>query len=208
MATGDRWEDPRLFKDQAAFRTWLSKNHDKVDELWVGFFNKKSGKKAMTYSEGVDEGLCWGWIDGIKRKVDEERSTNRFTPRKTVSKWSDVNLRRYAELDAEGRIAKPGEEAFARFDPEKHRAYSFEARPKAFPPELETLFKKEKTAWTKFMEQPPGYRRTAIHWVSSAKREETRLRRLRQLMDVSAEGERLPQISGRARPKESRKPRS
>ena len=201
MATGDRWEDPRLFKDQAAFRAWLAKNHDKVEELWVGFYNKKSGKKAMTYAEGVDEGLCWGWIDGIKRKVDEDRYTNRFTPRTAVSKWSDVNLRRYAELDAEGRIAPPGKEAFARFDPEKHRAYSFEARPEAFPTELEKIFKGHKAAWAHFMAQPPGYRRTAIHWASSAKREETRLRRLDQLITVSAAGERLPQISGQATPK-------
>lgn len=202
MNTGKHWDHPRLFKDQAAFRAWLSRNHAKVPELWVGFYNKKSGKSAMTYAEAVDESLCWGWIDGIKKKVDEERYTNRFTPRKEVSKWSDVNLRRYAELDAEDRIAAPGKAAFARFDPAKHRAYSFEARPDAFPPELEKLFKRNKAAWAKFMEQPPGYRRTAIHFVSSAKREETRLRRLDQLVDLSAQGERLPQISGRPAPKE------
>jgi len=197
---GDRWDDPRLFKDQAAFRTWLSKNHDKVPELWVGFYNKKSGKSAMTYAEAVDESLCWGWIDGIKKKVDEERYTNRFTPRKTVSKWSDVNLRRYAELDAEDRIAAPGKAAFARYDPAKQAGYSFEARPDAFPPALEKLFRKERKAWSFFQAQPPGYRRTAIHWASSAKREETRLRRLDQLIAVSAAGERLPQISGQASP--------
>jgi len=200
MAVGDRWENPRLFRDQAAFRTWLSKNHDRVDELWVGFYNKKSGKSAMTYPEGVDEGLCWGWIDGQKRKVDEDRYTNRFTPRTAVSKWSAVNVRRYAELEAEGRIAAPGREAFARFDPAKHAPYSFEQRRKDFPPELEKVFKQDGKAWAKFMEQPPGYRRTAIHWVSSAKREETRLRRLRQIMEVSAAGRRLPQISGNPTP--------
>jgi len=198
VASGDRWDDPRLFRDQAAFRAWLSKNHDRVAELWVGFYNKASGKSAMTYPQAVDESLCWGWIDGVKKKVDAERYTNRFTPRKPVSKWSDVNLRRYAELDAEGRIAAPGRAAFARFDPEKHRAYSFEARPQAFPPELEKAFRKEKKAWAFFSDQPPGYRRTAIHWVSSAKREETRLRRLAKLAAHSAAGERLPEISGLA----------
>jgi uncharacterized protein YdeI (YjbR/CyaY-like superfamily) len=201
MAEGDRFDDPRLFRDQAAFRAWLSKNHDGVAELWVGFYNKKSGKSAMTYAEAVDESLCWGWIDGIKKKVDDERYTNRFTPRKAVSKWSDVNLRRYAELEAEGRIAPQGEEAFARFDPGKHRAYSFEARPEAFPPDLEKVFKRNEAAWAAFMGQPPGYRRTAIHWVSSAKREETRVRRLERLMELSEAGERLPQISGQAAPK-------
>lgn len=199
MAAGNRWDDPRLFKDQAAFRKWLENSHDSAGELWVGFYNKKSGKTAMTYPEAVDESLCWGWIDGVKKKVDEERYTNRFTPRKPVSKWSDANLRRYAELDTEGRIAEPGRAAFERFDPKKHRAYSFEARPEAFPPELERVFRKNRAAWKRFMEQPPGYRRTAIHWVSSAKREETRLRRLGQLVDVSKDGRRLPQISGRAR---------
>ena len=196
MAKGDRWNDPRLFRDQAEYRAWLSRNHDQLVELWVGFYNKKSGKSAMTYAEAVDESLCWGWIDGIKKKVDEDRYTNRFTPRKTVSKWSDVNLRRYAELDGEGRIAPPGKEAFARFDPLKHRAYSFEARPEAFPFDLEKIFKENEAAWAMFMEQPPGYRRSAIHYVSSAKREDTRLRRLDQLIAVSTAGKRLPQIAG------------
>lgn len=196
MAKGARWEDPRTFSSQAAFRTWLEKNHASAAELWVGFYKKATGKTAMTYPEAVDEALCWGWIDGIKRRVDDERYTNRFTPRKPVSKWSDVNLRRYAELDAAGRIAPPGAAAFARFDPKKHGAYSFEARPEAFPPELEKRFKKDRAAWAFFQDQPRGYRRLAIHWTTSAKREETCLRRLEKLMRFSAAGERLPEISG------------
>lgn len=196
MATGDRFDDPRLFASQAAFRAWLTRNHDRAGELWVGFYNKGSGKVAMTYSEAVDEALCWGWIDGVKKKVDGERYTNRFTPRKAVSKWSDVNLHRYAELEAEGRVAPPGRAAFGRFDPSKHRAYSFEARPEALPPELEKAFRENARAWTFFKAQPPGYRRTAIHWVSEAKREETRLRRLAQLMEVSAAGARVGLIGG------------
>lgn len=196
-APGHRWDDPRLFPNQAAFRKWLSKNHDSVTELWVGFYNKKSGKTAMTYAQAVDESLCWGWIDGIKKKVDDERYTNRFTPRKEKSKWSEVNVRRYAELDAEGMIAEPGRAAFARFDPEKHPPYSFERRKAAqLSPELDKRFKAAKKAWAFFQEQPPGYRKTAIHWVISAKREETRERRLGQLIEVSNEGRRLPQISG------------
>lgn len=196
MAAGDRFDDPKLFPSQAAFRTWLGKHHGRVAELWVGFWNKASGKKGLTYPEAVDEALCWGWIDGVKKKVDEERYTNRFTPRKAASKWSDVNLRRYAELEAAGRVAAPGKAAFARFDPSKHRAYSFEARPDAFPPELEREFRWHRDAWAFFSAQPPGYRRIAIHWVSSAKREETRLRRLAQLVEVSAQGTRLPQLGG------------
>lgn len=196
MPSGHRPDDPRLFPTQAAFRAWLEKNHDRTAELWVGFWNKASGKKGMTYPQAVDEALCWGWIDGIKKKVDDERYTNRFTPRKTVSKWSDVNLRRYAELQAAGQVAPPGKAAFARYDPAKQRAYSFEARPDAFPPELEAAFREHPEAWSFFQAQPPGYRRTAIHWVMDAKREETRRRRLAQLVEVSAEGRRLPQVGG------------
>ena len=196
MAVGDRFDDPKLFRGQASFRAWLEKHHHRAGELWVGFYKKSSGKAAMTYSEAVDEALCWGWIDGVKKKVDGERYTNRFTPRKAVSKWSDVNLRRYAELEAAGRVAPPGRAAFARYDPAKQGAYSFEARPDAFPPELEAEFRGHRAAWSFFQAQPPGYRRTAIHWVSEAKREETRQRRLAQLIEVSAARERLPQISG------------
>ena len=196
MAPGGRADDPRTFSSQEAFRAWLERHHDRVPELWVGFWNKASGRKGMTYPQAVDEALCWGWIDGVKKNVDEERYTNRFTPRKTVSKWSDVNLRRYAELETAGRVAPPGKAAFARFDPAKHRAYSFEARPDAFPPELEREFRSHREAWAFFTAQPPGYRRIAIHWVSSAKREETRQRRLAELVGVSAAGERLAQLGG------------
>jgi uncharacterized protein YdeI (YjbR/CyaY-like superfamily) len=196
MSPGTRPGDPGLFPTQAAFRAWLEKNHDRTTELWVGFWNKASGKKGMTYPETVDEALCWGWTDGIKKKVDGERYTNRFTPRKRVSTWSDVNLRRYAELEAAGQVAPPGKAAFARYDPAKQGVYSFEARPDAFPPELEAAFREHGGAWTFFQGQPPGYRRTATHWVCSAKREETRTRRLAQLVETSGAGRRLPQLGG------------
>ncbi len=197
MATGHRFDNPRLFRTQAGFRSWLEKNHDRVTELWVGFWNKASGRKGMTYPEAVDEALCWGWIDGIKKKVDSERYTNRFTPRRARSKWSEVNLRRYAELEVAGRVAPPGAQAYARFDPAKHQGYSFEDRPDALPQELEAEFRKDIQSWTFFQAQAPGYRRAAIHWVASAKREETRLRRLGQLVEASTSGEHLPQIAGR-----------
>ena len=198
MPPGDRFDDPRVFPSQAAFRAWLAKHHGRAPELWVGFYNKASGKRAMTYLQAVDEALCWGWIDGVKKKVDAERYTNRFTPRKAVSKWSDVNLRRYAELDAAGLIAPPGRAAFERFDPSTHRAHSFEARPEAFPPDLEKAFRTDRKAWAFFEALPPGYRRLCIQWVTDAKREETRLRRLGQLVECSATGERLPLISGQS----------
>ena len=198
MPSGQRFDDPRIFSSQAAFRAWLEKHHGRAPELWVGFWNKASGRKGMTYSEAVDEALCWGWIDGVKKKVDAERYTNRFTPRKAVSTWSDLNLRRYAELEAVGRVAPPGKEAFARFDPSKHRVPSSEARPDAFPPELEREFRRHPEAWTFFATQPPGYRRIAIGWVTAAKREDTRLRRLAQLVQGSEAGERLAMLGGGA----------
>lgn len=196
MPPGGRADDPRMFSSQARFRTWLEKHHGRAAELWVGFWNRASGRKGMTYPEAVDEALCWGWIDGVKKKVDAERYTNRFTPRKPASKWSDANLRRYAELEAAGRVAPPGKAAFARYDPERQAAYSFEARPDALPPELEAEFRRHPEAWAFFLAQPPGYRRVGIHWVSSAKKEETRLRRLAQLVEVSRAEERLPMLGG------------
>jgi len=198
---GEKAQDPRHFPSAGEFRRWLEKHHATVEELWLGFYNKKSGRGGLSYPEAVDELLCFGWIDGVKKKVDDERYTNRITPRKTRSKWSDANLRRYEELDAEGRIAEPGRAARARFDPSKHTPYSFEGRPSELSADLRAQFAANAEAWRSFREEPPGYRRTAIHWVMSAKRAGTRERRLRQLIEVSSRGERLPQISGRRAPK-------
>ena len=192
---------PRHFRTARAFGAWLEKNHAKASELLVGFYKKDSGKGGITYGEALDEALCWGWIDGVRRKVDEVSYSIRFTPRRPASKWSAVNLRHYARLAAEGRIQPPGAEAFARFDPRQHTPYSFEARVTAFPPELRRRFEAEKEAWAFFQAQPPGYRRTATHWVTSGKREETRLRRLAELIDVSTDGIRLPQVSAQPRRK-------
>ena len=192
---------PRHFRSAAAFGAWLEKNHAKASELLVGFYKKDSGKGGITYGEALHEALCWGWIDGVRRKVDDVSYSIRFSPRKQNSKWSKVNLEHYARLAAEGRIRPPGAEAFARFDPKKQTPYSFEARVTAFPPELRRRFEAEKEAWAFFQAQPPGYRRTATHWVTSAKREETRLRRLAELIEVSTDGIRLPQVSAQPRRK-------
>jgi len=186
---------PRHFRTAATFGKWLERNHARAPELLVGFYKKGSGRGGMTYGEALDEALCWGWIDGVRRSVDEDSYSIRFTPRKTRSKWSKVNLEHYARLDAQGRIRPPGAEAFARFDPEEHTPYSFEARVTDFAPELARVFRASPAAWEFFRAQPPGYRRVATHWVMSAKREETRRRRLAELIDVSADGIRLPQAS-------------
>jgi uncharacterized protein YdeI (YjbR/CyaY-like superfamily) len=182
---------PRYFRTAAEFRRWLSGHHGTDTELLVGFYKKASGLPGISYKEAVDEALCFGWIDGIKKRVDEARYTHRFTPRKAGSIWSVVNTRRVGELIAMKRMARPGLEVFESRDPEKTRLYSFENRPKALDPALEQAFRKQAKAWTFFRAQPPGYQRLAMFYVMSAKQQETRERRLAVLMKSSAEGKRL-----------------
>ena len=182
---------PRYFKTPAEFRRWLSAHHASENELRVGFYKKASGLPGISYKEAVDEALCFGWIDGVKHRVDEARYTHRFTPRKTTSTWSVVNTRRIKELIALKRVAAPGLDAFKRRDPKKTRLYSFENRPAAFDPALERAFKTQAKAWSYFRAQPPGYQRLAIFFVMSAKRQPTRERRLAVLMKRSAEEKRI-----------------
>lgn len=182
---------PRYFKTPAAFRRWLAAHHATERELLVGFFKKASGKAGISYQEAVDEALGFGWIDGVKKRVDDERYTHRFSPRKAVSTWSLVNTRRANELMALKRMAAPGIAAFERRDPKKTGTYSFENRPRTFGAALEGAFKQNAAAWAFFRDQPPGYQRLMTFWVVSAKQEETRLRRLAVLVKSSAEGKRI-----------------
>jgi uncharacterized protein YdeI (YjbR/CyaY-like superfamily) len=182
---------PRFFKTAAEFRRWLAAHHDTETELLVGFYRKGSGTSGITYKEAVDEALCYGWIDGIKKRVDDTRYTHRFTPRKKVSIWSLVNATRVRELIALKRMAKPGLDAWERRDPKKTGIYSFENRPKAFDAALEREFRKQPAAWTFFRAQPPGYQRLMIFFVMGAKQQETRLRRLARLIETSAAGKRI-----------------
>ena len=181
----------KYFKDAAAFRRWLAAHHATERELLVGFYKKASGMPGISYKEAVDEALCYGWIDGIKKRVDKARYTHRFTPRRPGSIWSVVNTRRVAELIALERMAKAGLEAFDNRDPKKTRLYSFENRSAPFDPALERTFRKQAKAWAFFCAQPPGYRRLATFFVMSAKRQETRERRLAVLVNSSTEGRRL-----------------
>ncbi len=181
----------RYFTTAAAFRRWLAAHHATEAELLVGFYRKASGQPSMSYKEAVDEALCFGWIDGVKQRVDDQRYTHRFTPRKAGSIWSVVNSRRAGELIARKRMARPGLDAFQRRDPKKTAAYSHENRPSAFDPPLEREFKTDKAAWTFFNAQPPGYRRIVTFYVMSAKQAETRQRRLAMVINLSAEGKRL-----------------
>jgi uncharacterized protein YdeI (YjbR/CyaY-like superfamily) len=189
---------PRFFRSAAEFRAWLAANHAKASELMVGFYKVASGKGGITYREAVDEALCFGWIDGVRRGIDDDRYENRFTPRKPKSYWSDVNTKRAKELIAEGRMAPPGLAAYERRDASETRRYSFERDAADFDAAQKREFRAAKTAWAYFSAQPPGYRKVAIWWVVSAKREDTRARRLATLIEHSRNGERLPQVTSPA----------
>jgi uncharacterized protein YdeI (YjbR/CyaY-like superfamily) len=182
---------PRHFKSAAEFRRWLETHHAIDRELWVGFYTKASAKGGLTYPEAVDQALCFGWIDGVKKRVDEASYMHRFSPRTRNSYWSAVNTKRFKQLVKCGVVAPPGLEVFERRDQKKTEKYSFERKTAAFDAVIERAFKANANAWTFFRAQPPGYQRVLTFWVMSAKQEETRLRRLAMLAEKSAKGERV-----------------
>lgn len=184
----------RIFPNPAVFRAWLKENHARVFVVWVGFYNQQTTKKSITYKEALDEALCFGWIDGVRKSVDEITFTSRFTPRKAKSNWSLVNLKRMRELIAAGRVAPSGLAAFEN-RPRGEGKHVDEKRPSGLPPELKRKFQQDKQAWEFFSSQAPWYRRTSIYWVLSAKQKETRQRRLDTLMDDSAHGRRIKQLT-------------
>ncbi|HOC19698.1 MAG TPA: YdeI/OmpD-associated family protein [Vicinamibacterales bacterium] len=196
---------PTFFETPEAFRRWLEQHHASERELWVGFYKVKSGKGGMVYRQALDEALCYGWIDGLLRSIDEESYAQRFTPRKKDSTWSRVNVTRAQELLAEGRMRPPGIEAFERRPDDKSGRYSFEQQGARLPLAYERTFKASPEAWAFFSAQPPSYRRVVTWWVMSAKKEETRTRRLLQLISDSAAGQRIRQMPG-AQPAVSQKP--
>jgi uncharacterized protein YdeI (YjbR/CyaY-like superfamily) len=179
------------FRSSAEFRAWLSLHHATEKELFVGFWRKDSGQGGISYLEALDEALCFGWIDGVRRKVDAQSYTNRFSPRKPRSHWSAVNLRRIAELIRLRRVAPAGLATYAARDPRQTGRASYEQTSVEFPPNLQRRFQRQRRAWAFFSQQAPWYRRTATWWVISAKREETRLRRFETLLADSAAGRRL-----------------
>ncbi len=189
---------PVFFKSPAAFRAWLVKEHRTARELWIGFYKKSSNKKGITYGEALDQALCFGWIDGIVRRLDEHAYMHRFSPRQAKSVWSAVNIKRVGELRQLGLLSLAGLEAFERRDPARSAIYSHENRLRSLSSALERRFRSNKTAFAFFREQPPGYRRTAIWWVMSAKKDDTRLRRLDQLIESSGKRRRIDLLTGRA----------
>jgi len=186
----------RYFKSASQFRQCLEVNHARMSELWVGFFKKDSGKGGLTYAEALDQALCFGWIDGLKKRVDERSYTHRFTPRKPRSNWSRSNIQHVERLKKDRRMRPAGLKAYAARAEERIGVYSFENAPRTLPAADEKRFKADKLAWEFFKRQPPGYQRLTIWWVTSAKKAETRARRLDQLMTVSHNARRLPQLSG------------
>jgi uncharacterized protein YdeI (YjbR/CyaY-like superfamily) len=177
-----------FFKSPAEFRGWLERHHDEAQELWVGFYKKDSGKPSITWPESVDEALCFGWIDGIRKSVDGISYTVRFTPRKSRSIWSAINIKRVQALKKMGRMQAAGLKAFEARDSKRSGVYSFEQR----RPKLDVAYEKKlqanKAAWKFFQAQAPWYQRTSSWWVMSAKKEETRRKRLATLIDDSAHG--------------------
>lgn len=184
------------FKTAAAFRTWLKSNHAKAPELWVRFHRKDSGLGGLTYPKAVDEALCFGWIDGLRKKVDDISYTNRFTPRRARSTWSRVNIRRVAELQRLGRMTAAGLQVFARRTAGRSGTYSFEQRKNpSLDPASTRQLRADAAAWAFFQRQAPSYQRTATWWVVSAKRPATRQKRLQILISCSAAGRRIPPLT-------------
>jgi uncharacterized protein YdeI (YjbR/CyaY-like superfamily) len=188
--------EPTFFATPADFRAWLDRHRDGVTELLVGFHKKGSGRPSITWPEAVDQALCFGWIDGVRRRIDDASYSIRFTPRKPRSTWSAVNVQRMKELIEEGVVAPAGLAAFERRGDHRTAIYSYEQRRNAtLEPDQERRLRADERAWAYFESQPPSYRRAAIHWVTSAKKPETRERRLTQLIECSAAGRPVPPLA-------------
>ena len=179
------------FRTPAEFRRWLKAHHRKAEELWVGFYKRGSGQASITWPESVDEALCAGWIDGIRKRIDEHRYTIRFSPRRRTSVWSAVNIKRLRELADEGRVLPAGEQAFAARRENRSGIYSYEQRRDELEEPYAAMLKQRRKAAAFFEAQPPGYRKMMGWFVVSAKREETRLARLKTLIDACENGRRL-----------------
>ena len=182
---------PVYFSAPSDLQKWFDRHHLTARELWVGYFKKGSGVPSVTWPESVDEALCVGWIDGIRKRLDEKRYVIRFTPRKPGSIWSTINIRRALALSRAKRIRPAGRKAFASRRENRSGIYSYEQRPRKLIESYRGIFKRSKKAWTFFEAQSPGYQRVITWWVISAKKEETRLKRLNQLIRKSAEGQRI-----------------
>jgi uncharacterized protein YdeI (YjbR/CyaY-like superfamily) len=187
--------EPRFFETPQELRVWFEAHHATAKELQVGFHRKSSGLASITWPESVDQALCFGWIDSVRRGIDDVSYTNRFTPRKPGSTWSAKNITRVGDLTEMGLMHPAGSAAFERRTEARSGVYSFEQATIGVDGTYEKRFRANRPAWTFFQAQPPSYRKAATWWVISAKREETRLRRLETLIDDSADGRRIKQLT-------------
>ena len=192
--------EPKFFATPADWRDWLEKHHGQQKELLVGLCKKDSGKPSITWPESVDGALCFGWIDGVRRSIDHESYSIRFTPRKPRSYWSVVNIKRAQELTRQGLMHPAGIKAFEARAGERSGVYSFEQQSVKFESEQEKKFRMNRAGWKFFQSQPPWYRRTATWWVISAKREDTRAKRLAILMGHSEQGQTIPPLTRTQKP--------
>ncbi|MEQ1827284.1 MAG: YdeI/OmpD-associated family protein [Pirellula sp.] len=190
------------FKTVDELHRWFRKYGTQETEIWIGFYRKDLQLTGVSYAEALDEALCWGWIDGVRRKVDHKSYTNRFTPRKPKSNWSLVNLRHVDRLTQAGRMQPAGIAAFEARKPERTGVYSFERDESDFDASLLATFRRHQAAWKFFEQQPPGYRRITKHWIMSAKRSDTRERRLQLLIEACNQFVRMPQLVGKKKSSE------
>lgn len=186
--------DLTFFESQHEFRNWLKANHNKVTDLWIGLYKVGAPQKGLTYRQALDEALCFGWIDGLSKSVDQYSHARRFTPRKKTSIWSQVNIRRYCELQELGLVHAAGKKTFENRDLRKENLYSFEQKTVELDPAFEKKFKANKKAWKNFQSMIASYKKPAIWWVISAKQEATRLKRLEILIQNSEEGRKIPPL--------------
>jgi len=183
--------EPTFFSRQEDFRKWLKKNHSKEKELLVGFYKVTSGIPSMSWSESVDQALCFGWIDGIRKSIDEKSYTIRFTPRKKDSIWSAINIKKVEELTKSKLMTPAGKKAYSYRTENKSKIYSHEKEPVELDPQYVKVFKKNKKAWNYFSTQAPSYKKVMIHWIMSAKQEKTRISRLEKTIVTSEEEKRM-----------------
>ncbi|MGH2826770.1 MAG: YdeI/OmpD-associated family protein [Actinomycetota bacterium] len=192
--------EPIFFASPAEFRTWLETHHEDTPELWVGFYKKSSGRPSITWPESVEQALCFGWIDGVRRSIDDTSYTIRFTPRRARSTWSVVNIKKANELIETGLMRPAGLEALKKRAEARSGIYSYEQRHLATLGEVyEARFRANKKAWDFFQSMPPSYRKAATWWVVSARKEDTRLRRLARLIEDSEHEETIAQLTPRPR---------
>ena len=191
MSPTPRPHDVQFFASRSELRDWLEANHETADELWLGYYRKSTDRPSVDWSQAVDEALCVGWIDGVRRSVDETTHVQRFTPRRKGSTWSAVNVAKIAALTEQGRMRPAGIDAFAARSEANTAIYSYERAAAAFTAEEEARFRSEAAAWSDWKARPPSYRRAVTHWVTSAKQAVTRSRRLETLIEDSAAGRKV-----------------